>query len=95
MLKLARKALIWGVYVDTEARTLGLGAEILGHALKYAATGLGARQVNIGVNTRNTAAVALHKRLGFVECGHERSFLRVGGEFHGEYQMACLALSAP
>lgn len=87
MTKLAHKAFIWGVYVAPEARTRGVGTQILGHALDYSAATLGARQVNLGVNTKNAAAVALYKRLGFVEYGLERDFLLVSGVFHDEYQM--------
>ena len=87
MAKLAHKAFVWGVYVAPEARTRGVGTQILNHALNYAATVLGTRQVNLGVNTRNAAAVALYKKLGFVEYGLERGFLLVGGVLHDEFQM--------
>ena len=94
MRKLAHKAFIWGVYVAPEARTRGVGAQILGEALDYAAKTLGTRQVNLGVNTRNAAAVALYKKLGFVEYGLERDFLLVGGVFHDEFQMTRHVTSA-
>jgi RimJ/RimL family protein N-acetyltransferase len=87
MTKLAHKAFIWGMYVAPEMRMQGTGSRIIGHALHYAATVLGTRQVNLGVNTKNTAAVALYKKLGFVEYGCERGFLLVGGVLHDEYQM--------
>jgi RimJ/RimL family protein N-acetyltransferase len=93
MLKLAHKAFIWGMYVAPEVRTRGVGAQILQHALRYAATDLGVTQVNLGVNTRNLAAVALYKKLGFIEYGLERGFLSVGGELHDEYQMVWRAPS--
>lgn len=87
--KLAHKAYIWGVYVAPEARAHGLGAQLLTHALQYAADVLRVRQVNLGVNTQNAAAIALYKKLGFVEYGLERDFLIVSGEAHDEYQMVC------
>ena len=87
MVKLAHKAFIWGMYVAPEVRGRGVGTLLLEHALTYAARTLGTRQVNLGVNSRNAAAIALYKKLGFVEYGLERGFLRVGGEFHDEYQM--------
>jgi RimJ/RimL family protein N-acetyltransferase len=87
MVKLAHKSFIWGVYVAPETRGRGVGAEILHHTLSYAATVLGTRQVNLGVNTKNSAAVALYKKLGFVEYGLERDYLLVNGALQDEYQM--------
>ena len=94
MAKLAHKSFIWGVYVSPEARGQGVGAQILSHALSHAAEVLGTRQVNLGVNTKNSAAVALYKKLGFVEYGLERGYLLVGGVLHDEYQMVCHVASA-
>ena len=94
MAKLAHKAFIWGVYVAPEARGSGVGRKVVGHALNYAAESLGVRQVNLGVNTKNTAAVALYGKLGFVQYGLERGFLLVAGELHDEYQMVCVVRGA-
>lgn len=85
--KLAHKAFVWGVYVAPEARGRGVGAQLMRHALAHASSTLGARQVNLGVNTRNTAAIALYRKLGFVTYGLEQGYLCVGGELHDEYQM--------
>ena len=93
LVKLAHKAFIWGVYVAPEFRGRGVGARILTHVLHHSATVLGTRQVNLGVNTKNTAAVSLYEKIGFVEYGLERGFLLVGGELHDEYQMVCHAPS--
>lgn len=89
MVKLAHKSLIWGVYVAPEARGQGVGGQIMSQTLSYAAAVLGTRKVNLGVNTKNLAAVALYKKLGFVEYGLERGYLLVGGVLQDEYQMAC------
>jgi len=89
LVKLSHKAFVWGMYVAPSARGRGVGAQVLDAALEYAASSLGVRQVNLGVNTRNAPAVALYKRLGFIEYGLERAFLRVNGEYHDEYQMVC------
>jgi len=94
MIKLAHKAFIWGVYVAPEVRGRRVGAEIMSHALSYAATVLGVQQVNLGVNTKNSAAVALYKRLGFIEYGLERDYLLVNGVSQNEYQMVCRVASA-
>ncbi len=87
MAKLAHKAFIWGVYVAPQARGHGVGTRVVSHALNYASETLGVKQVNLGVNTRNTAAIELYKKLGFVQYGLERGFLLVGGVLHDEYQM--------
>jgi ribosomal protein S18 acetylase RimI-like enzyme len=94
MAKLAHKAFIWGVYVSPEARGWGIGTKVIGHALQYASETLSVRQVNLGVNTKNVAAVALYKKLGFVQYGLERGFLLVAGVLHDEYQMVCHVRSA-
>ena len=93
MVKLSHKSFIWGVYVAPEARSQGVGSQIMSQALSYAAAVLGTRQVNLGVNTKNLTAVALYKKLGFVEYGLERGYLLVGGELQDEYQMVCSAMS--
>ncbi len=87
MAKLAHKAFIWGVYVARQARGHGVGTQVVGHALNHASETWGVRQVNLGVNTRNTSAIALYKKLGFVQYGLERGFLLVDGVLHDEYQM--------
>jgi RimJ/RimL family protein N-acetyltransferase len=94
MTKLAHKALIWGVYVAPEARGRGIGTYVLRHALDYAANVLQVRQVNLGVNTRNTAALSLYKKLGFVPFGLERAFMLVDGEFQDECHMVRLLAGA-
>lgn len=89
MAKLAHKAFVWGMYVTPESRRKGIGAALLRHALAHAKSELGVRQVNLGVNTRNVAAVSLYRSLGFEQYGLERGFLLVGGEYHDEYHMVC------
>jgi ribosomal protein S18 acetylase RimI-like enzyme len=87
MPKLAHKAFIWGVYVAPQARGHGVGTRVVSHALNYASETLGVRQVNLGVNAGNTAAVELYKKMGFVQYGFEQGFLLVAGVLHDEYQM--------
>jgi RimJ/RimL family protein N-acetyltransferase len=94
MLKLAHKAFIWGMYVMPEARNTGIGAALVARALQYATEELRVRQVNLGVNTANTAALALYRKLGFKEFGHERGFLLVDGVLYDEFQMAFNSASA-
>jgi RimJ/RimL family protein N-acetyltransferase len=48
--------------------------------------------VTLGVNTANTAAIALYESVGFEKFGLERGFLRVNGVLHDELHMV-LALA--
>jgi ribosomal protein S18 acetylase RimI-like enzyme len=86
-IKLAHKAHIWGVYVAPEARGRGIGERLLRLALAFARDRLGVRQVNLGVNAGNAAAVALYRKLGFAEYGLERGFMPVGGVLHDQLMM--------
>jgi len=87
MQKLAHKAYIWGMYVAPEARKLGVGKALLQHALDHARDGMQVRQVNLGVNASNDAAIALYKSLGFEPFGIERGFMLLDGELHDEIHM--------
>jgi ribosomal protein S18 acetylase RimI-like enzyme len=86
-LKLAHKAFIWGVYVAPRFRQQGVGRQLLAQALAHAATMPGLRQVNLGVNLANIAAISLYESLGFTSFGVERGFLLVDGQLHDEMHM--------
>ena len=86
--KLAHKAVIWGVYVAPSFRQRGVGRLLLERALAHAASLPGLLQVTLGVNTENTAAIALYTSLGFETFGLERGFLLVDGVLHDELHMA-------
>jgi ribosomal protein S18 acetylase RimI-like enzyme len=90
MRKLAHKAHVWGVYVAPPARGAGIGRALLTAALGFAATTLGVRQVTLGVNGQNAAAIALYRSLGFETFGVERGFLCVDGVLHDELHMVCI-----
>ena len=88
--KLAHKALIWGMYVAPPARRSGVGREIMTMALQFAATELRVRQVNLGVNASNVAAIALYERLGFTAFGLEKSYMLIDGIPQDEMHMVCV-----
>ncbi len=90
MRKLAHKGFVWGVYVAPEARGQGVGGELVGRALNYAKLTLDLRQVNLGVNVNNAAAIALYERHGFKAFGTERGFMMLEGQAHDELHMACV-----
>ena len=86
--KLAHKAVIWGVYVVPSFRQRGVGRLLLERALDHATSMPGLLQVTLGVNTENTAAIALYESLGFETFGVERGFMLVDGVLHDELHMA-------
>jgi ribosomal protein S18 acetylase RimI-like enzyme len=85
--KLAHKAFIWGVYVAPAHRGAGVAQALLQNALAHAQQVLAVRQVLLGVNARNTAALALYERLGFASFGREPGFMLLGSELHDEVHM--------
>ena len=90
MKKLAHKAFIWGMYVAPTSRRSGLGRKLVAEALVRGAALPGVRQVNLGVNASNTAAIALYQTMGFASFGLERGFMLLNGELHDEIHMVCL-----
>lgn len=93
--KLCHKACLWGMYVAPEGRGLGIGRHILQAALDYAWTELKVVQVNLGVHTRNDAALRVYTALGFEIFGTERGALCVGGRYQDEHHMVCRAPGEP
>lgn len=85
--KLAHKAHVWGMYVEAAARGRGVGRQLLAHAITHAARMSGVRQLTLGVNAQNDAALALYEAHGFVQCGLEPGFLLVDGVLHDEIHM--------
>lgn len=88
--KLAHKAFMWGMYVEPAGRRCGVGRELVAEALARASGIAGVRQVNLGVNASNTAAIALYESLGFSSFGLERGFMLHEGVLHDELHMVCL-----
>ena len=87
--KLAHKAFIWGMYVAPAARQRGIGRRLVGAALSFAESQLRVRQVTLGVNAANPAAIALYERMGFKAFGREPCFMLVDGVPQDELQMVC------
>lgn len=85
--KLSHKAFIWGMFVAPHSRKSGIGRSLVSIALASAARMPGVRQVNLGVNAANVAAVALYEALGFKPFGLERGFMLLEEKLHDEIHM--------
>lgn len=94
MAKLRHKAALWGMYVAPEARRTGAGRALVAQALAFARDELGVRQVNLGVNSANHAAIALYRAAGFEIYGTERASLMIDGQAVDEHHMACRVAAA-
>ena len=68
--------------------------QLVDRALSFAASDLRVRQVILGANARNEAAIALYERTGFKAFGREPCFMLVDGVPQDEIQMVCFLQSA-
>lgn len=91
MIKLAHKAMIWGMYVSPKARCKGVGRELLMEAVTLARSVPAILQVNLCVNAANEPARRLYDSMGFKAFGHETGAMLIDGELHDEIHM-CLQL---
>lgn len=73
------------VVTDNEQRGNGIGKEMLGLALKYAAFISGAERVQLNVFGVNTPAIKLYESLGFVQ----DEVIENSIQFHGENWTKC------
>jgi hypothetical protein len=92
--KLAHKAWLWGMYVAPSHRRGGVGRALVAQALEHARRSMQVRQVNLGVNAANLAALRLYEAMGFERFGLERGFMCVGGVLQDEWHMACVLAPA-
>ena len=92
--KLSHKAHVWGMYVAPANRRRGVGRQLVAEALCFALSELHVRQVTLGVNAENRAAIALYACMGFKQFGREPCFMLVDGFAHDEIQMVCMLRAA-
>ena len=81
--------------VVSASRQRGVGRQLVAEALSFALSELCVRQVTLGVNAENKAAIALYERTSFKSFGREPCFMFVDGLAHDELQMTCLLHAAP
>lgn len=83
--KLKHKAALWGVYVRPSHRGQGIARQLMTHVLAEMPPAV--RQINLGVNPDNHAAVALYKSLGFTVYGEEKNAFINDGQGCSEFLM--------
>ncbi len=88
MHKLAHKGYIWGMFVASSSRQQGLGRLLMLEAIATARNVPGMRQLNLGVNANNSAAIRLYESLGFQAFGREAGAMLVDGTLHDELHMS-------
>ncbi len=90
--KQRHKGVLWGMFVQPEARGTGLGPALVARVLEHARQTV--EEVRLTVVATNTAAIRLYERAGFERYGVERRALKVGDDYHDEVLMA-LSLGGP
>jgi ribosomal protein S18 acetylase RimI-like enzyme len=83
--KTRHRAVIWGMYVDPEARGLGAGALLLSSLIDHARGRV--EDVTLTVAAHNEAAVRLYGRFGFIAYGLDPGALKLGNDYIDERLM--------
>jgi ribosomal protein S18 acetylase RimI-like enzyme len=88
MRKLAHKGYIWGMFVVASSRHQGVGRMLMLEAISMARSVPDLRQINLGVNANNGAAIRLYESLGFKAFGREAGAMLIDGTLHDELHMS-------
>jgi RimJ/RimL family protein N-acetyltransferase len=83
--KQSHKALLWGMYVRSTARSSGLGKRLVAAVLSHARGRV--EMLQLTVVSENEAARRLYSALGFVEYGFEKRALKQDGRYYDEVLM--------
>lgn len=82
--KAAHNAYVCGMYVVPDARRQGIGGALLDAVIGYGRSFGHLRNLRLGVNAGNVAAITLYQSRGFVRYGLEPECLCVHGVYHDE-----------
>jgi ribosomal protein S18 acetylase RimI-like enzyme len=86
-LKARHKGRIWGVYARANYRGQGIGRALFSALLESIKTLPGLEHVILTVSTRQVAAKALYRSLGFETFGVEPAALKIGNQYFDEEHM--------
>ena len=78
---------LWGMYVLTQYRGMGVGQALIDKLLSIASTITGVEQVQLSVISTNRAAKDLYLRAGFKVCSTDRNILNSLGTYQNEDNM--------
>jgi diamine N-acetyltransferase len=79
-----KRAGIGIIILDTEQRNKGIGAESITLLCNYVFDVLGLRQIYANILEENFASMYLFKKLGFVEVGTKKDWVRIKNTFKNE-----------
>lgn len=85
--KVKHKASIFGVYVQEKFRGGGIALKLLEKILEDLKSNKEIIKIDLDVNTKNTAAISLYKKLGFKIVGTYYKELKIGDDFIDLYEM--------
>lgn len=75
--KLRHKANVWGMYVISGLRRMGIGNSLLKEVIRRANLIEGLEQINLAVFSNNISAKKLYKSIGFSTYGIEEKALKI------------------
>jgi len=84
--KQRHKGVLWGMFIQPEARGTGLGSLLVGQVLEYARQTV--EEICLTVVATNAVAIRLYERVGFERYGLEKRALKIGHDYHDEVLMA-------
>ena len=87
--KARHKATLFGMYVDAQHRSLGLGRQLVAAVLDYGRSRNGTLLVQLTVTEGNATAVVLYTSFGFAPFGTEPFSVRVGDAYVAKVHMWC------
>ena len=79
-----KRAGIGIIILDTEQRNKGIGAESITLLCNYVFDVLGLRQIYANILEENVASMHLFKKLGFIEVGIKKDWVRIKNTFKNE-----------
>lgn len=83
--KFEHKGVLWGMYVNREFRSVGLGGDLVSAVLDHAKDVVDL--VSLAVVTENASAMALYRKMGFRTYGVEARALKIQDRYLSETLM--------